>query len=59
MFVNSVVCHMEKRASTMWVIPLFGQAVNKKALYLVDACGGGLGGCFNPAGSLMIPLCLK
>lgn len=31
----------------MWVIPLFGQAVNKKALHFVDAWGRGgeAGGC--------------
>lgn len=46
----------------MWVIPLFGQAVNKRALHFLDAWGmggwGGLGGledALNPADSLMIP----
>lgn len=48
----------------MWVIPLFGQAVNKKALHFVDACGRGKGGggledVPNPVDSLMIPLCLE
>lgn len=40
----------------MWVIPLFGRAVNKKALHFVAACvreGGGLEYVLNPADSLM------
>lgn len=56
MFVNSLVPY-GTRATTMWVIPLFGQAVNKKALHVMDAYGRG--GVLNPADSLMIPLCLE
>lgn len=59
MFVNNLVPY-GTRASTMWVIPLFGQAVNKKR-HFVDACGqekGGGGEGLNPA-SLMTPLCLE
>ncbi len=48
----------------MWVIPLFGQAVNKKASHFLDALGGwvlvgGLEDALNPADSLMIPLRLE
>lgn len=41
----------------MWVIPLFGQAVNNKKHCICWMHGGSGGDVFNPAGSLMIPLC--
>lgn len=62
MFVNSLVPY-GSRTSTKWVIPLFGQAVNKKALYFLDAQGrgggGGLEDALNPPDSLMISLCFE
>lgn len=52
---------MERGPSAVWVIPLFGQAVNNKK-HCICWMHGGSGGLlvedvFNPAGSLMIPLC--